>query len=221
MSNLQGKGICIVITGPNGGGKSTAGPLIAQKLTEAGHETVYLYGPGVTEAAKALASLVKNKDTSPSSKFSQALVWLAQHAESLRYISDEYIEKGINVILDRGPETTWIYNINGILDGRELEGANGVLNALYGMNDGTNRPAVLRPELVLVFDLPIETAMVRMGQQSETDQFQDAATEEHERRRTTYVRSSFGQRTKLIDASGPLETVVEASVAEILPLLTA
>lgn len=219
MSHLIGK--CIVITGPNGGGKSTAGPRIAEELTVAGHETVYLYGPGVTAPAKALASLVKSRDTSPASKFSQALVWLAQHAESLEHIRREYIEKGIHVILDRGPETTWIYNINGILDGRELEGANGVLNALYGVNDGTNRPAVLRPELVLVFDLPIETALVRMGQQDETDQFQDAARDEHERRRTTYVSSVFGQRTQVLDASQSLEAVVADAVTKSLAVLAA
>ncbi len=220
MSNLQ-QGKCFVLTGPNGGGKSTAGPQIAAKLTADGHKTVYIYGPGVTPPATALASLVKSQETSPSSKFSQSLVWLAQHAESLEHIRETYLDQGVHVILDRGPETTWVYNINGILEDRELTAANAVITALYGANDGIPHSGMLTVDAMLVFDVPIETALVRMKQQSETDQFQDAAREEHERRRQTYLNAQFGQRTEVIDASQPIETVVTTCTSYITGILNA
>lgn len=77
---------------------------------------------------------------------------------------------------------------------------------------------VLKPDLVLVYDLPAEAALARRRVVTE-NAFRNVEVEEMERRRSAYLdlveEKAFGLRYVVIDANRPLEEVVRSSLLAI------
>ncbi|NLY57638.1 MAG: dTMP kinase, partial [Gammaproteobacteria bacterium] len=70
----------------------------------------------------------------------------------------------------------------------------------------------LRPDLVLVFDVPVELGMARARARSALDRFEQEQQAFFERVRDTYLQraASDPQRYRIIDASGDLAQVRQA-----------
>ncbi|MDT4859821.1 Thymidylate kinase [compost metagenome] len=78
----------------------------------------------------------------------------------------------------------------------------------------------LRPDLTLVFDLPVEIGLSRAAARGRLDRFEQEQRSFFEAVRQTYLRraQSFPERYRVIDASVPLADV-QGSLDRLLPEL--
>jgi dTMP kinase len=203
------RGTLVVITGGNGTGKDTISPLLATRLTADGMPTKPIYGPGMSDTTRALQRLIFHPKDRPKSPYAMALTYYAVHAEAASLIEQD-LEAGISVVLNRGPETTWLYNVlMAGLDGYpELRT---IFDQLLGQ---------LKPLATLLLDAPVTTTLARANQQQTTDQWQQEDLRKHERRRQNYLKLAKTEiGWHVIDASGPIDEVVGLAYRKIVGIL--
>jgi thymidylate kinase len=208
---MSSGGLVVILTGGNGAGKGTVGPLAAMRLTEeTGLPFAYVYGPKANDYTARVREIVLDPDPTrrPSSFSADAMLWFSLHFEAADVVSN-LRRKGINVILDRGPETTLVYNVLG----RGLQLVDSWLEEAY-------RSALtsLMPNLGLILDVTAEETLRRSGQQSLTDHYQDQALKNHEERRHHFLSLVERQdycEWRVINAMPPVETVLDAVVEAI------
>ncbi len=194
---MQQRGKVWLITGINGAGKGSAGQRAVELLAEQGVVVSYVYGPGLSTATRWMQQIVLDEVISPKDRFAQALLYFAIHAEVAATLAVR-LERGENILLDRGPETTLIYNV---LEAG-LDENQALLSTFAQIRD------TLAPALTMLLDLPAEVALARSGKQKITDQFQTVGMEKYERRRELYRQ--LAQQEKgwvMVDATRPLEEV--------------
>ena len=105
-----------------------------------------------------------------------------------------------NIILNRGPETTLLYNVLA----RGLDHCYPELVMIY---DQINRR--LSPDLVVLLDTSVEIALARAAKQATTDQFQQHSIYVHENRRQLYLELASKYGWMIVDSTPPAEDVVD------------
>ena len=79
---------------------------------------------------------------------------------------------------------------------------------------------VLRPDLTLVFDLPVEVGLARAAARGRLDRFEQERLEFFEAVRSTYLQraAQAPERYRVLDAAQPLDAV-QQRIAGLLPQL--
>lgn len=159
-------GMFIALEGPDGSGKTTLARTLRARLLEEGEDVLLLREPGGTPLGEHLRLLLKGQyDTVfEISDRAEALLFAAARAQIVDAIVRPALDAGKTVICDRFIDSSIIYQGHG----RRL-GASDVGALSRFACDG------LRPDLVLVLDLPEDAAAQRRRERGEADRIEEHA----------------------------------------------
>ncbi|NEX21128.1 dTMP kinase [Thiorhodococcus mannitoliphagus] len=195
------RGRFITLEGIEGAGKSTqVGPLAA-RLRARGLEVVTTREPGGSPIAERLRAVLLDPANAGMSDMAELLLMFAARAEHLKQTIRPALDRGAWVISDRFTDATYAYQGGG--RGIDL-GRIGLLEQLV-QDD-------LRPDLVLVFDLPpavgLDRAQARSGSK---DRFEAEDLRFFEGARALYLSRAdqMPERYRIIDAARPVAAVQE------------
>lgn len=168
----------ISLDGVDGGGKSTQVALLVEWLRERGFAVVACRDPGSTPLGNEIRRLLLDAHETPLNRRAEALLYMAARAQLVEELIRPALTAGKTVVSDRFLLANVVYQ--GHASDLPVDG-------LWKI--GEFATAGLSPDLTIVFDLPIETALARM--QRPLDRLESRGAEYLER-----VRQGF-----LIEAS--------------------
>jgi dTMP kinase len=208
-------GVFITFEGIDGCGKSTQLRMLAGELRRRGREVVATREPGGTPLGESLRRALLDADGQVDS-LAELLVFAADRAQHVRALVRPALESDRVVLSDRYTDATYAYQGGG-----------------RGFSDETIAEVValatggLRPDLTLIFDLPVEEGMRRAQQRAagrmppDRIDAEDAAF--HTRVRDAYLRLAAAEptRVRLVDASGSAQEIHAQVMSLVRPLLGA
>ena len=202
-------GLFITLEGPEGAGKTTNREFLAERLRTAGHEVLLTREPGGTPLAERIRELLLAPSDEPMATDTELLLMFAARAQHLDQVIRPALAAGKVVLCDRFTDATYAYQGGG----RGLSEAR--IAVLEDFVQGT-----LRPDLTLVFDLPVEVGLARAAARGRLDRFEQEGRAFFEAVRQTYLRRAAGdpQRYRIIDAGQPLSDV-QCQLERLLPEL--
>lgn len=202
-------GLFITLEGPEGAGKSTNRDYLAERLASAGCEVLLTREPGGTPLAERIRELLLEPSAEPMAADTELLLVFAARAQHLAKVIRPALAAGKVVLCDRFTDATYAYQGGG--RGLSLERIALLENFVQGS---------LRPDLTLVFDLPVEIGLARAAARGRLDRFEQEAQGFFEAVRQTYLARArlAPERYRLLDAAQPLDAV-QAQLDRLLPEL--
>jgi len=202
-------GLFITLEGPEGAGKSTNREYLAKRLREQGVEVLLTREPGGTPLAERVRELLLAPSTESMAADTELLLVFAARAQHLAQVIQPALASGCVVLCDRFTDATYAYQ----------GGGRGVPEARIGMLEDFVQ-GTLRPDLTLVFDLPVEIGLARAAARGRLDRFEQEGHGFFEAVRHTYLRRAAAepQRYRVLDAAQPLSAVQQA-LDDLLPLI--
>jgi len=210
-------GTFITFEGIDGSGKSTQLRLLGNFLRANGCDALLTREPGGTTLGLRLraALLDAMEEVDP---LTELLVFAADRAQHVRRLVLPALQDGKLVISDRYADATVAYQGAGRGFSPEL-----ISQIVQLATEG------LKPDLTLLFDLPIEESTTRTARRStgknsgrvSPDRLDIENVEFHARVRDAYLQIALAEpeRVKLIDTSGPVEHTQERVKEIIIPYL--
>ena len=202
MSNLKAQ--FITLEGVEGAGKSTQKDALCRLLDVNGVPYIETREPGGTSYAESIRELLlSHSDDAPSAK-TELLLMFAARAQHLETRILPALEAGTWVICDRFTDATYAYQGGG----RELPVD--WIETLETLVQGAKRP-----DLTLIFDVPIEIGLARAGRRGALDRIESEELAFFERVRVMYqqIASRETDRVVMLDASSDIESVTESMIA--------
>nr|WP_269807711.1 dTMP kinase [Pseudomonas sp. NMI795_08] len=191
----------ITLEGPEGAGKSTNRDYLAARLREQGVDVVMTREPGGTPLAERIRELLLAPSDEPMAVDTELLLMFAARAQHLAQVIRPALLRGAVVLCDRFTDATYAYQGGG--RGLSVER----IAILESFVQGE-----LRPDLTLVFDLPVEVGLARAAARGRLDRFEQEGQAFFEAVRQAYLQRAAQQpqRYSLLDAAQPLEAVQRA-----------
>ena len=202
-------GLFITLEGPEGAGKSTNREYLAELLKQAGVEVVLTREPGGTPLAERISELLLAPDTEVMAVDTELLLMFAARAQHLAGVIRPALARGAVVLCDRFTDATYAYQGGG----RGLAHERIAILEQFVQGD-------LRPDLTLVFDLPVEVGLARAAARGKLDRFEREQQSFFEAVRHTYLAraAQAPERYRVLDAAQPLSQV-QADLAGLFPML--
>lgn len=189
------RGKFITLEGIDGAGKSTFAPFIQTRLRARAGEVLVTREPGGTPVGEQLREILLNRAVSPET---EVLLMFAARREHLLAVIEPALAAGCWVLCDRFTDATYAYQGAG----RGVAAAH-----LAALEDWIQ--SGLRPDLTLLFDLPVEVARARNAAAHAPDRFEAEHLEFFSRVRAGYLRRAAQEpeRIRVIDSSLPIERI--------------
>ena len=194
----------ITFEGIEGSGKTTQIQHLADRLRQQGYQVLLTREPGGCQIADQIRGILLHPDNAAMVPRAELLLYAAARAQHVAEIVQPALSAGKIVLCDRFTDATLAYQG----DGRGLDRSLIIqLNQLAAGN--------CRPDLTLLFDLPVETGLGR-ALQRETDQqdssegrFERETLDFHQRIRDGYLALAREepQRFRMIDADKTPEQI--------------
>ncbi|MBV4503580.1 dTMP kinase [Pseudomonas sp. BW13M1] len=194
-------GLFITLEGPEGAGKSTNRDYLAARLREQGVDVVMTREPGGTPLAERIRELLLAPSEERMAVDTELLLMFAARAQHLAEVIRPALARGAVVLCDRFTDATYAYQGGG--RGLPVERI-AILEAFV--------QGELRPDLTLVFDLPVEVGLARAAARGRLDRFEQEGQAFFEAVRQAYLQRAGQQpqRYRLLDAAQPLSGVQQA-----------
>jgi dTMP kinase len=173
-------GLFLVLDGPDGGGKSTQAPRLADWLRASGFDVVACRDPGGTALGDRLRSILQDRETVPLSMRAEMLLYMASRAQLVEDVIAPALAAARIVISDRYLLSNIVYQGT----------AGGLLEEEIAMV-GLIATAGLLPDLTIVLDIAPAEALSRIG--APRDRIEDRPLFYHERVRAGYLAAAQGQ----------------------------
>lgn len=203
-------GLFITLEGPEGAGKSTNRDFIASRLRERGVEVLLTREPGGTPLAERIRELLLAPSDESMAVDTELLLVFAARAQHLDRVIRPALEARQVVLCDRFTDATYAYQ----------GGGRGVSMARIAELERFVQGS-LRPDLTLVFDLPVEVGLQRAAARGRLDRFEQENRSFFDAVRQTYLEraAQAPERYRVIDAAKPLADVqryLDALLPELL-----
>jgi len=203
-------GLFITLEGPEGAGKSTNRDFIASRLRERGVEVLLTREPGGTPLAERIRELLLAPSDESMAVDTELLLMFAARAQHLDRVIRPALEAGQVVLCDRFTDATYAYQ----------GGGRGVSMARIAELERFVQGS-LRPDLTLVFDLPVEVGLQRAAARGRLDRFEQEDRSFFDAVRQAYLEraAQAPERYRVIDAAKPLADVqryLDALLPELL-----
>ncbi|MGC3954651.1 MAG: dTMP kinase [Propionicimonas sp.] len=166
-------GLFIVFEGGDGVGKSTQARLLADWLTEQGHEVVLTFEPGDTRAGAVMRQIVLDPATGDLAPRAETLLYAADKAHHVYEVVRPALERGAIVVSDRYVDSLLAYQGAG----RELGSDRIESIARWATGD-------LLADLTVLLDLDPEQGV---GGIEQPDRLEGAGLEFHLRAREEFL----------------------------------
>lgn len=203
---MSSRGLFITVEGIDGCGKSTQARLIAAALEAAGHDVLRLREPGGVKISEQIRAILLDPANVEMGDVCELLLYEAARAQLVHQVIRPALAAGKTVVCDRFYDSTTAYQA--FADGLDR---NMVSQANELAVDGC------RPDLTLVFDLPVEDALRRRSGREAEDRLELKGLEFQERVAAGFraVAVDEPDRVKLIDAGGSIAEVFSGVAAEL------
>ena len=202
-------GLFITLEGPEGAGKSTNREYLAERLRAEGIDVVLTREPGGTPLAERIRELLLAPSDETMCADTELLLVFAARAQHLDQVIRPALARGAVVLCDRFTDATYAYQ----------GGGRGLSQARIATLE-TFVQGALRPDLTLVFDLPVEVGLARASARGRLDRFEQEGRAFFDAVRSTYLERAQAQpqRYRLVDAAQTLEQV-QVQLDALLPQL--
>jgi dTMP kinase len=203
-------GLFITLEGPEGAGKSTNREYLAERLREQGIAVLLTREPGGTPLAERVRELLLAPSAEAMAADTELLLVFAARAQHLAEVIRPALARGTVVLCDRFTDATYAYQGGG--RGLSVERIAQLEQFVQGG---------LRPDLTLLFDLPIEIGLARAEARGRLDRFEQEGRSFFEAVRQTYLQraAQAPARYRIVDAGQSLAQVqlaLDAIVPELL-----
>lgn len=203
-------GLFITLEGPEGAGKSTNREFIAEHLRQRGIDVLLTREPGGTPLAERIRELLLAPSDEIMDSDTELLLVFAARAQHLAGVIRPALARGAVVLCDRFTDATYAYQGGG--RGLPLQRIEQLENFVQGQ---------LRPDLTLIFDLPVQIGLSRAAARGRLDRFEQEGLGFFEDVRHAYLERArqAPARYRVIDAGQPLAAVqrdLQALLPEIL-----
>ena len=200
-------GLFITLEGPEGAGKSTNREYLAQRLREHSLDVVLTREPGGTPLAERIRELLLAPADEPMNSDTELLLVFAARAQHLAQVIRPALARGAVVLCDGFTDATYAYQGGG----RGLPTPR--IEQLESFVQGE-----MRPDLTLIFDLPVEIGLSRAAARGRLDRFEQEGLEFFEAVRSAYLNRAQQdrQRYRVVDAGQSL-AAVQQSLDRLLP----
>ena len=197
-------GVFITLEGPDGSGKSSLMPRLAEILRARGCDVLTTREPGSTPLGEQMRRLVL--DTEPRidrTGRADALLFAASRAQHVAEVIEPALARGAVVICDRYADSSLAYQ--GAGSGVPMDELRAVQHFATGG---------LAPDLTILLDLPVEAGLGRKADEvTRFEAYQDLAY--HERVRAAFLGFAAAEpdRYVVVDATGDEAAVLAGAVA--------
>lgn len=199
----------ITFEGPEGSGKTTVSNIIEKRLEEIGYQVVHTREPGGTSIAEQIRNIILDKANTMLDARAEALLYAASRRQHLVEKVWPALKEGKIVICDRYIDSSLAYQ-----GGARHLGVENVLNINMFATEGTF------PDMTLLFDIKPEDGLHRIAANAnrEVNRLDLEKIEFHKSVRNTFLElaKQYKDRYVIIDASKPLDEVIENTWKEIL-----
>ena len=198
------RGCFITFEGGEGAGKSTQIRRLAERLRAAGRDIVLTREPGGSPGAESIRELLLNGAVDRWSPLTEALLMNAARRDHIERVIAPALARGAVVLCDRFADST-----------RAYQGAGGAVDAAIIAQLESAVVGEMRPDLTLIFDLPVAEGLRRaLSRNGGEERFEAKGEAFHERLRAAYldIARSEPDRCVVIDAAASLDAV-EAAIA--------
>jgi dTMP kinase len=188
----------ISLEGPEGSGKSSQIPALAQYLEAQGYRVLCTREPGGTSIGDQIRAVLTSMDNPELLPRTEILLFLAARAQLVAQVIRPALREGKIVLCDRYGDSTLAYQ--GYGHGLDLNILRTMLNfATEG----------LKPDLTLLLDLDIKTGLARKKSIDEWNRLDAYEVSFHERVRSGYLQLAEEEPTRWrrVDASMPKDEV--------------
>lgn len=194
----QAKGLFVTVEGGEGVGKTTNLEFIISYLKDNGISVVSTREPGGTNLSEEIRELLLKPREEKVVEETELLMMFAARAQHLNQKILPAIEQGDWVVCDRFTDATYAYQGGG--RGMSVE----KIELLETLVQGN-----LRPNLVILLDVPVDIGMERAKKRGELDRFETEKLDFFQKVRNVYLQRAESQPKsyRIIDASLPLEDV--------------
>jgi dTMP kinase len=199
-------GCFVTVEGGEGAGKTTQLAFMRAYLEQSGRRVTLTREPGGTPLGEEIRALLLGHRHDGMALATETLLMFAARAEHLERVIRPALATGHWVLCDRFTDATYAYQGGG----RGLPAQR--IAILEDWAQGT-----LRPDLTLVFDLPVEMGLERVGRRGAADRFEREEKAFFERIRAVYLDRArrHPDRYRIVNADRPVEAV-RAEVETIL-----
>jgi dTMP kinase len=200
------RGVFITLEGPDGSGKSSLLPRLAEVLRRGGCDVVTTREPGSTPLGEQVRRLVL--DTEPRIErtgHADALLFAAARAQHVAEVILPALDRGAVVLCDRYADSSLAYQ--GAGSGVPMDELRTVQRFATGG---------LVPELTILLDLPVESGLGRKSAEvTRFEAFQDVAYHERVRGAFHAFAAAEPERRAIVDATGDADAVLARAVAAV------
>jgi dTMP kinase len=192
------RGKFITIEGIEGVGKSTNIDYLAELIEAHGHPVMRTREPGGTPIAEDIRRILKEHGDEPLPDVAELLLLFSARSINVNNAIKPALANGTWVISDRFTDSTRAYQGGG--RGFPRDSIEWLAEFVHGD---------LQPDLTILLDAPVETAMQRAESRGDPDRFEIERTEFFERVRQSYLQLAEKEpgRFVIVDCSRDLEAV--------------
>jgi len=191
--------VLINLEGIDGCGKSTQCKLLKEKIESIGKNAIILKEPTNEPHGQKLWDVLHGKRKATNEEILE--FFILDRTQHVKEKIKPALDKGIVVLMDRYYYSSMAYQVAGGLD------------VDYVRNKHDFAPT---PNIVLIFDLPVSTALERVRGHSEADEFEK---EEHlEKVRAAYLNLKSDPRVTILDGTKSPEKIFEQVWEKVLEI---
>jgi dTMP kinase len=190
------RGRFITLEGVDGAGKTSHVQWVADALREKGHEVIETREPGGTPLGEVVRRTVLTETMDVET---ETLLMFSARREHIVKVIEPALRAGHWVVSDRFTDATYAYQ----------GGGRGVPQERIAALESWVHQG-LQPDLTLVFDVPVDVARARLGQErGDPDRFESEGAAFFERVRNVYLAraKAFPGRIRLIDSTTSFDGV--------------
>ncbi len=188
----------ITLEGPEGSGKSTQAPRLAEHLRQKGWSVLLTREPGGTPIGDQIRAVLHDLGNTSMHPRTELLLYSASRAQIVNEVIRRHLASGGTVVSDRYADSSMAYQ--GYGQGLPLED----LRTITAFATGG-----LTPDLTILLDLPVSVGLARRRGSDEWNRLDAYQIEFHERVRAGYAQmvAAEPKRWLVIDAGLESEEV--------------
>jgi dTMP kinase len=190
----------ITLEGPEGSGKTSQLPILAEYLRQHGFNVMTTREPGGTSISEQIRTVLHNLENKEMNPRTEILLFQASRAQLVEQVIKPHLSKGGIVLSDRYADSTLAYQ--GYGHQIDIES----LRVLVTFATGG-----LKPDLTILLDVDVETGLRRKELKGEWNRLDAYDLEFHQRVRQGYIQlvQAEPERWEVIDASHSPKKVQE------------
>jgi dTMP kinase len=150
MTPSNDPGFFITLEGPEGSGKSTHAPRLAEYLRSLGRDVLLTREPGGTSIGDQIRAVLNDHANAGMQPRAETLLFCASRAQLASQMIRPHLERGGTVVCDRFSDSTMAYQ--GYGRGLDRDALMSICDFAIGK---------LAPDVTLLLDLPVEVGLAR------------------------------------------------------------